>query len=159
MKGPLIHFGIWMWWLIVCGKDKYQACTKCGACYFAWGLPWFGGLSFVSRVWFEESPTNTPFKMLLSNYDSNLQPTPNLHNCRCQKRTAVAICCRRQLSCCPVAPSHPGVHLCAKALGFFFQLQHSSVLWRIASVQLGLIHSSQMHNTDAQVSGLLTQSM
>ena len=27
----------------------------------------------------------------------------------CQKQTAVAICCRRQLSCSPVAPSHPGV--------------------------------------------------
>ena len=104
-EGPLIHLGIWMRWFITCGKDKYQACANCsGVCYFAWGVPWFGGLSFVSRVWFEESPTNTPFKMLLSNYDpENLQPAPNLHNCRCQKRTAVAICCRRQLSCCPVA--------------------------------------------------------
>jgi hypothetical protein len=93
-----------------CGKDGYQACANCsGACYFAWGVPWFGGLSFVSRLWFEEGLTNTPFKMLLSNYDPNLRPTPNLHNCRCQKQTAVAICCRRQLSCSPVAPSHPGV--------------------------------------------------
>ena len=41
-----------------------------------------------------------------------------------------------------MAPSHPGVHLCAKALGFFFQLQHSSVLWWIASVRLGSIQSS-----------------
>ena len=44
-----------------CGKDGYQACANCsGACYFAWGLPWFGGLSFVSRLWFEEGLTNTP---------------------------------------------------------------------------------------------------
>ena len=53
-----------------CGKDGYQACTNCsGACYFAWGVPWFGGLSFVSRLWFEEGLTNTPFKMPFSNYD------------------------------------------------------------------------------------------
>ena len=38
-------------------------------------------------------------------------------------------------------------YLCAKALGFFFQLQHSSLLWWIASVRLGLIQSSRMHNT------------
>ena len=70
--------------------------------------------------------------------------------------------------CCHLLPtstelfpcgSHPGVHLCAKALGFFFQLQHSSLLWWIASVRLGLIQSSRIHNTDAQVSGLLTPSV
>ena len=34
-----------------CGKDGYQACANCsGACYFAWGVPWFGGLSFVSKI-------------------------------------------------------------------------------------------------------------
>ena len=70
-------------------------------------------------------------------------------------------CCHLLPTSTEVLPcgSQPGVLLCAKALGFFFQLQHSSLLWWIASDRLGLIHSSRMHNTDAQVSGLLTPSM
>ena len=62
----------------------------------------------------------------------------------------------------PVAPCHLGVHLCAKALSLFLQLQHSSLLWGIASGWLGLIQSSRMsrmHSTDAQVSELLTPSV
>ena len=59
----------WLDEMTHCGKDGHQACANCSdACYFAWGLPWFGGLSFVSRFWFEECLTNTPFKMLRSNY-------------------------------------------------------------------------------------------
>ena len=91
------------------------------------------------------------------------QPAPNLHP-TCTTVVvrnklllpSVARFRKRQLTCSPVAPSHPGVHLCAKALGFFLQLQHSSLLWEMASVRLGLIQSSRMHNMDAQVSGLLS---
>ena len=105
-KGPLIHFGTgWDDSLFVEKTSTKRVPTVValdGACYFAWGLPWFGGLSFVSRLWFEECLKNTPFKMPFSNYDPktcNLHPTctqpaPNLHNCGCQKQTAVAICCQ-----------------------------------------------------------------
>ena len=84
-------------------------------------------------MWFEEGWTNT-----FSHYSRIMIPETPRH-------------ARNQR---PVAPSHLGVHLCAEALGFFFQLQHSLLRWRVASVRLGLIQSS-----DAQMSGLLTPSM
>ena len=72
-------------------------------------------------MWFEEGWTNT-----FSYYSRIMIPETPRH-------------ARNQR---PVAPSHLGVHLCAEALGFFFQLQHSSLRWRVASVRLGLIQSS-----------------
>ena len=65
-------FRNWMRWIIVCGKDKYQACTNCSGAWWRLllcmrsSMIWRSKFRFKIMIW---RVSNTPFKMLRSNYD------------------------------------------------------------------------------------------
>ena len=83
-------FRNWMRWIIVVEKTSTKRVPTVvaldGACYFAWGLPWFGGLSFVSRFWFEECQilhSKCSAQIMIPKtcnlHPTCTQPAPNLH--------------------------------------------------------------------------------